>query len=56
MSVGVCEGNWQLLLCVGECKDYSGVNVYSVGLTGIWPLPRLAQAHNTVLTNVLCAV
>lgn len=26
-GLGVCGGgNWQLLLCVGECKDYFGVN------------------------------
>lgn len=51
MSVGVCWGTWQLLLCVGECKDY----LHSVGITNIWPLPRAAQTH-TVITNVLCAV
>ncbi len=32
LGVRVCgEGNWQLLLCVGECKDYFGVNFWSVG-------------------------
>lgn len=45
MGVGVCYGNWQLLLCVGECKDYFGVNFLCVGITNTWPLPRIAKTH-----------
>lgn len=45
VGVGVCWGNWQLLLCVGECKDYFGVNFPCVGITNTWPLPRIAKTH-----------
>lgn len=36
-------GNLATLTCVGEC--YFGVNFHCVGITNIWPLPRVAKTH-----------
>lgn len=36
-------GNLATLTCVGEC--YFGVNFHCVGITNIWPLPRVVKTH-----------
>lgn len=43
VCVCLCRGNWLLLLCVGECKDYFGVNFWSVCTATIQTLPHTAE-------------
>lgn len=55
MCVSVCRGgNWQLLLCVGECKDYFGVNFWSVGTGSIHTTSPTHTAKPTQQKSVIC--
>lgn len=55
LGVCVCVGeNWQLLLCVGECKDYFGANFWSAGTASMQHLPH--TANPTQQKNVICCL